>query len=286
MEMKRTISSALIQMSCVKDKKTNIEKARVLVKEAAEKGARIICLQELFFWTYFPQQMDYKSFELAEPIPGPTINRMVDLAERHRVILIVPIFEKTDEGVFYNTAAVLDENGELLGKYRKNHIPEFIGYTEKFYFKPGNLGYPIFDTSLGKIGIAICYDQWFPEVTRILALNGAEIIFQPTAIGSDPAYPDYSFRAKWELAIRSQALENGVFIGVANRMGAEKQMTFYGSSFFCNPEGDIIIQSKEKKDDIILANLDLDQIREWNVHFQRLRDRRPETYGNLVKLLP
>ena len=284
--MKRKISSALIQMSCIEDKKKNIEKAEAMIQEAAKKGARIICLQELFFWTYFPQQMAYQYFEVAEPIPGPTTDRMAKLAKRHRIILIVPVYERADGGVFYNTAAIIDENGEMLGKYRKNHIPEFVGYVEKFYFKPGNLGYPVFETSLAKIGIAICYDQWFPEVSRILALHGAEVIYQPTAIGSDPAYPEYSFRSKWELAIRSQALDNGVFINVVNRVGIEDRMEFFGSSFVCDPEGEIIAQAKEKQEESLVAVLDLNQIKEWNIHFQRLRDRRPETYDDLIKLLP
>ncbi|MEJ2170471.1 MAG: carbon-nitrogen hydrolase [Desulfobacterales bacterium] len=284
--MASVIKSALIQMSCADDKKESIKKAASMVRDAACKGARIICLQELFFWTYFPQHMNYKIFELAEPVPGPTIQSMVDLAKKHQIILIVPIYEKAAERVYYNTAVIIDENGNLIGKYRKNHIPEFIGYAEKFYFKPGNLGYPVFATSLCKIGVSICYDQWFPEVSRILALNGAEIIYQPTAIGSDPEYPGYSFKSKWELVIRSQALENGIFIGVVNRVGTEDQMEFYGSSFFCDPEGEIIVQSNNKEDDIIIADLNFDQIKEWSKHYQRLRDRRPETYGDLIKQLP
>ena len=284
--MERIVKTALIQMSCACDKRANIEKAGSMVQKAADKGAQIICLQELFFWTYFPQHMDYKHFELAEPVPGPTVEYMADLAGKHQIVLIVPIYEKAAERVYYNTAVILDENGELIGQYRKNHIPEFIGYAEKFYFKPGNLGYPVFETSVCKIGVPICYDQWFPEVSRILALNGAEIIYQPTAIGSDPEYPGYSFKSKWELAIRSQALENGVFIGAVNRVGTEDQMAFFGSSFFCDPEGEIIVQADNQEEDIIVAELNFDQIKEWSRHYQRLRDRRPETYADLTKQLP
>lgn len=281
--MARIVKGGLIQATWAGDKEKMIEKHEKLVREAGEKGVQILCLQELFFGPYFPAEQEAKWYDWAEPVPGETTNRMRDVAKDYNMVIIVPVYEKAMTGVYYNTAAIYDADGKYLGKYRKTHIPHVGGFWEKFYFKPGNLGYPVFDTAYAKVGIFICYDRHFPEPARILGLHGAEICFNPSAtIAGLSQY-------LWQLEQPAHAVANGYFVGAINRVGFEepwKTGKYYGSSYFCDPRGNILAQASEDKDEIVVADLDLDMIREVRNIWQFFRDRRPETYGDICKLLP
>ncbi|MCK6557918.1 acyltransferase [candidate division KSB1 bacterium] len=288
--MARIVRAGLIQASLPlaaeapldKLKKAMIDKHVALIAQAAGKGVQVLCLQEIFYGPYFCAEEQTRWYQMAEPIPGgPTITLMRELAAKHKLILVVPIYEEDMPGVFYNTAAVLDETGAYLGKYRKNHIPHcHPGFWEKFYFKPGNLGYPVFTTSVGKIGVYICYDRHFPEGARALGLNGAEIVFNPSATVA--GLSEYL----WKLEQPAHAVANQYFVGAINRVGHEKPWDigeFYGSSYFCDPRGRIIAQGSRDQDEVIVADLDLDQIREVRNVWQFFRDRRPESYGRLLE---
>lgn len=288
--MARIVRAGLIQASLPlaaeapldKLKKAMIDKHVALIAQAAGKGVQVLCLQEIFYGPYFCAEEQTRWYQMAEPIPGgPTITLMRELAAKHKLILVVPIYEEDMPGVFYNTAAVLDETGAYLGKYRKNHIPHcHPGFWEKFYFKPGNLGYPVFTTSVGKIGVYICYDRHFPEGARALGLNGAEIVFNPSATVA--GLSEYL----WKLEQPAHAVANQYFVGAINRVGHEKPWNigeFYGSSYFCDPRGRIIAQGSRDQDEVIVADLDLDQIREVRNVWQFFRDRRPESYGRLLE---
>jgi len=276
-----TVKVGLIQARWEGDVEKMIQKHEKMIDEAAGKGVQVLCLQELFFGPYFPAEQDPKWYELAEPVPGPLTNRMQKKAKEHRMVLIVPMYEREMAGVYYNTAVVFDADGRMLGKYRKNHIPQVKGFWEKFYFKPGNLGYPVFDTSYGKVGVYICYDRHFPEGARILGLNGAEIVFNPSAtVAGLSGY-------LWELEQPAHAVANGYFIAAINRVGIEepwKTGKFYGSSYICNPRGKIIAKGSEDKDEIVVGDVDLDMIKEVRNLWQFYRDRRPETYNKLVEI--
>ena len=244
---------------------------------------QVLCLQEIFNGPYFCAEQDKRWYAMAEAVPGgPTVGLMQELAKKHGMAMVVPVYEETIPGVYYNTAAVLDTDGTYLGKYRKNHIPHLPpGFWEKFYFKPGNCGYPVFTTQLGKIGVYICYDRHFPEGFRELGLNGAEIVFNPSATVA--GLSDHL----WELEQPAAAVANGYFVGAINRVGREKPWDmgeFYGRSYFCNPRGHIVAQGSRDKDEVIVADLDLDEIREVRETWQFFRDRRPDTYGGLVAL--
>lgn len=288
--MARIVRAGLIQASLPlaaeapldRLKKAMIDKHVALIAQAAGKGVQVLCLQEIFYGPYFCAEEQTRWYQMAEPIPGgPTITLMRELAAKHKLILVVPIYEEDMPGVFYNTAAVLDETGAYLGKYRKNHIPHcHPGFWEKFYFKPGNLGYPVFTTSVGKIGVYICYDRHFPEGARALGLNGAEIVFNPSATVA--GLSEYL----WKLEQPAHAVANQYFVGAINRVGHEKPWDigeFYGSSYFCDPRGRIIAQGSRDQDEVIVADLDLDQIREVRNVWQFFRDRRPESYGRLLE---
>ena len=287
--MVRVVRAGLIQASLGEDypapldrlKKYMIEKHVSLIEEAAGEGVEVLCLQELFYGPYFCAEQDNRWHAMAERIPGgPTVGIMQDLAKKHRTAIVVPIYEEDMAGVYYNTAAVLDSDGAYLGKYRKTHIPHLApGFWEKFYFKPGNTGYPVFQTKVAKIGVYICYDRHFPEGARELGLNGAEIVFNPSATVA--GLSDHL----WELEQPAHAVANGYFVGAINRVGREKPWDigeFYGSSYFCNPRGQIVAQGSRDKDEVIVADLDLDEIREVRETWQFFRDRRPETYGGLA----
>lgn len=287
--MPRAICAGLIQAGLGEDapqkldrlKKLMIDKHVALIEEAARKGVELLCLQELFYGPYFCAEQDPQWYAMAERIPeGETIRLMQDLAKKHRVVMIVPIYEEDLTGVYYNTAAVLDSDGAYLGKYRKTHIPHLPpGFWEKFYFRPGNSGYPVFPTRVGKIGVYICYDRHFPEGARALGLNGADIVFNPSATVA--GLSEYL----WELEQPAHAVANGYFVGAINRVGHEKPWDigeFYGKSYFCNPRGQIIAQGSRDKDEVVVADLDLDEIRKVRITWQFFRDRRPETYGELV----
>jgi N-carbamoylputrescine amidase len=239
-------------------------------------------LQEIFYGPYFCAEEQVKWYNTAERIPdGPTVKLMQEIARKHGMVIIVPIYEEDMTGVFYNTAAVISETGEYLGKYRKTHIPHcHPGFWEKFYFKPGNLGYPVFETTFGRIGVYICYDRHFPEGARALGLNGAEIVFNPSATVA--GLSEYL----WKLEQPAHAVANQYFVGAINRVGTEKPWNigeFYGTSYFCNPRGKILAEGSRDKDEVVVADLDLDMIREVRNIWQFFRDRRPEMYGELIK---
>ena len=272
---------ALLQLSAAGDAALNLRKTEERIREAASQGASIICLQELFQSRYFPQRVDVKGYSLAEPLPSKTTERMAALAAEVGVVLIVPVFEEARPGVYFNTAVVIDADGRELGKYRKTHIPDGPQYHEKFYFTPGNLGYPVFRTRHGVIGVGICWDQWFPEVARVFALEGAEILFYPTAIGSEPDRPGESTAEAWRTVIRSHAIANGMFVAAVNRVGVEDEMTFYGESFVADPFGEVLARAGGGEE-VLLADLDLGRIRELRELLHFLRDRRIDTYRPLL----
>ncbi|PYP85623.1 MAG: acyltransferase [Blastocatellia bacterium AA13] len=265
-----------------KIKQANIDKTLKFIEQAAGKDVQILCMQEIFTTPYFCAEQQPKWYSAVEKIPdGPTVKLMQEIARKHGMVLIVPIYEEEMTGVYYNTAAVIDADGTYLGKYRKNHIPHTApGFWEKFYFKPGNLGYPAFDTAFARIGVYICYDRHFPEGARALGLAGAEIVFNPSATVA--GLSEYL----WELEQPAHAAANGYFVGAINRVGHEQPWDvgeFYGKSYFCDPRGQIIAQASRDNDELVVADLDLDQIREVRNIWQFFRDRRPESYGALVK---
>jgi N-carbamoylputrescine amidase len=291
--MVRKIKCGLIQAKCElsgedppeKIKNYMIGKNLKLIDEAAQKNVKVLCLQELFYGPYFPAEQNTKWYSLTEKIPqGSTIQLMMEQAKKYSMVMIVPIYEEELTGVYYNTAAVIDADGKCLGKYRKSHIPHTLpGFWEKFYFKPGNLGYPAFDTAYARIGVYICYDRHFPEGARILGLNGAEIIFNPSATVA--GLSEYL----WKLEQPAHAVANGYFVGAINRVGHELPWDigeFYGTSYFCDPRGQMLVEGSRDKDQLVTADLDLDMIREVRNTWQFFRDRRPETYGAMVEFLP
>ncbi len=289
--MSRVVRGGLIQATLCEPstsavavvKKAMIEKHVALIAAAAKQGAQVVCLQELFYGPYFCAEQDARWYALTERVPdGPTIRLMAELAGQLEIVLIVPIYEEDLTGVYYNTAAVIDADGRYLGKFRKMHIPHCApGFWEKFYFRPGNLGYPVFDTRVGKIGVYICYDRHFPEGARCLGLNGAEIVFNPSATVA--GLSEYL----WKLEQPAHAVANGYFVGAINRPGFEEPWRigeFYGQSYFCDPRGRMLAVGKRDGDDIVIADMDLDLIREVRNTWQFYRDRRPETYGAMVQL--
>jgi N-carbamoylputrescine amidase len=277
------VQVALLQLSCGEDVAANVDKTEQYIREAAAKGAQIVCLQELFDAQYFPQFVEVRGYAYAQPLPSSTTQRMQRLAAELGIVLIVPIYEEAMPGLYFNTVVVFDADGKDLGKYRKTHIPDGPQYLEKYYFTPGDLGYPVFDTRFGRIAVGICWDEWFPEVARIFALQGANIIFYPSAIGSEPDRPEYSSANAWRTVIRSHGICNGVFIAAPNRVGTERDMTFYGESFISNPFGDVLAQAGGD-DQILMAQIDLNQVREARELLHFLRDRRTDTYGPLLKV--
>lgn len=279
--MTRMVKCGLIQATWEGDTEKMIQKHEKMIDDAGKKGVQILCLQELFLGPYFPAEQDAKWYDLTEPVPGPTTNRIAERAKKYQMVIIVPVYEEEMTGLYYNTAAVYDADGTYLGKYRKHHIPHVGGFWEKFYFRPGNLGYPVFDTQYAKVGVYICYDRHFPEGARVLGLNGAEIVFNPSATIAGLS------RYLWELEQPAHAVANGYFIAAINRVGIEepwKTGKFYGSSYFCDPRGQIIAQGGENKDELVVADLDLEMIREVRNTWQFFRDRRPETYQKLTEI--
>jgi N-carbamoylputrescine amidase len=288
--MARIIRCGLIQACCEpspektalgKVKQAMLEKHLRLIEQAGRQRVQILCLQELFYGPYFCAEQNTRWYPLAESVPGPTIDRLSKLARKHHMAIIAPVYEVEIAGVFYNTAAVIDADGRYLGKYRKHHIPHcHPGFWEKFYFTPGNLGYPVFETRYGKVGVYICYDRHFPEGARVLGLKGAEIVFNPSATVA--GLSEYL----WELEQPAHAVANGYFIAAINRVGHEPPWDigeFYGKSYFCNPRGKIIAQASRNKDELLVADLDLDMIEEVRGTWQFFRDRRPETYEPLAR---
>jgi len=281
MHQDKTVKIALLQLACGPDVAANEAKTVERIREAASNGAQIICLQELYNAVYFPQRVDVSGYQYAQPLPNPTTTSLSELAAALGVVIIVPIYEEAMPGVYFNTVVVFDADGRDLGKYRKTHIPDGPQYLEKYYFTPGDLGYPVFQTRFGRIAVGICWDEWFPEVARIFALQGAEIIFYPSAIGSEPDRPGYSSDAAWHMAIRSHGITNGVFIAAVNRVGTEDDMTFYGKSFVSDPFGDLLAQASTEET-ILYADCPLFKIREARELLHFLRDRRVDTYQPLL----
>ena len=264
-----------------KIKKSMLDKHVGLIARAADQGVQVLCLQELFYGPYFPAEQDAKWYKLVEPVPeGPTTKLMRELAKKHGMVLVVPVYEEDLPGMYYNTAAVIDADGSYLGKYRKTHLPHCNpGFWEKFYFRPGNLGYPVFETRVGKVGVYICYDRHFPEGARCLGLGGAEVVFNPSATVA--GLSEYL----WKLEQPAHAVANQYFVGAINRVGTEPPWSigeFYGTSYFCDPRGKILAEGGRKTDDVVVADLDLDLIREVRNVWQFFRDRRPDAYGAIV----
>jgi N-carbamoylputrescine amidase len=260
-----------------------VEKHLGLIEEAAGEGVQVLCLQELFYGPYFCAEQNSRWYELVEPVPdGPAVKLMQEQAKKYGMVVVVPVYEEHMTGVYYNTAAVIDADGKYLGKYRKHHIPHCDpGFWEKFYFKPGNLGYPVFETAFAKVGVYICYDRHFPEGARILGLNGAEIVFNPSATVAGLS------EHLWRLEQPAHAVANQYWIGAVNRVGHEQPWDigeFYGSSYFCNPRGQIVAEASRDKDEVVVADLDLDKIEEVRHTWQFFRDRRPETYDDMTKV--
>jgi beta-ureidopropionase len=280
--MSRIVRCSLIQATNVAPAQAMVDKHLGYIRRAAEAGAQIVCLQEIFNGPYFCAEQETRWYDVAEAIPdGPIVQLMREQARKLHVALIVPIYEREQEGIYYNAAAVIASDGSYLGKYRKTHIPHVApGFWEKFYFRPGNLGYPVFDVGVATIGVYICYDRHFPEGARALGLNGAEIVFNPSATVAGLS------EHLWKLEQPAHAVANGYFIGAINRVGVEAPWNigeFYGSSYFCNPRGQIVAQASRDKDEVLTADLDLDLIGEVRKTWQFFRDRRPDQYESLVR---
>jgi N-carbamoylputrescine amidase len=279
----QVIRAALLQATWTGDKQSMIDKHVDYVETAAKQGAQVLCLQELFYGPYFCQVQDPQFYGLTEKIPdGPTTKLFQEVARRHHLVLIVPMYEEDHTGVYYNTAAVIDADGKYLGKYRKTHLPHLPGFWEKFYFRPGNLGYPIFDTAVGRIGVYICYDRHFPEGARVLGLRGAELVFIPSATARGLSMH------LWKIEQTSHAIANGYFVGTINRVGQELDLgpnDYYGSSYFCDPRGQFVGEiGSEKDEELLVRDLNMELVREVRNTWQFYRDRRPELYGDLVAL--
>lgn len=275
-------------MSCTKEPKENLAKAVERIREAAAKGAQVVCLQELFTSLYFCDVEDYENFKLAEAIPGPSTDVLSKVAKELGVVIIASLFEKRAEGLYHNTTAVLDADGKYLGKYRKMHIPDDPAYYEKFYFTPGDLGYKVFKTKFANIGILICWDQWYPEASRITALMGAEVLFYPTAIGwatSQDEATNVEQYGAWQTIQRSHAVANGLHVVSVNRVGFEQDgaMKFWGGSFIANPLGSILYQASHDKEEVNVLELDLKKTDSVRTHWPFLRDRRIDSYQPITK---
>jgi N-carbamoylputrescine amidase len=283
----------LIQMSCGPEPADNLQKAIARIEEAAKAGAQVICLPELFCSQYFCQREDPSLFDLAEGIPGPTTEAICRAARENHAAVIAPVFERRAPGVYHNSAAVIDTDGTLLGIYRKMHIPDDPAYYEKFYFTPGDLGFRAFDTSVGRVGTLICWDQWYPEGARLAALRGAAVLFYPTAIGWHPHEKKTlgaSQHDAWRTVQRSHAIANGVYVAVVNRVGEEKLQSsagieFWGSSFIADPFGVVLAEASAGKEEILIGEVDLQRLEDVRRNWPFLRDRRIDAYGGITQRL-
>jgi len=282
------VKVGIVQMSCVKDKTANLQKAIGKIREAVAGGAQIVCLQELFTSLYFCDTEDYDNFLLAESIPGPATEALQLIARENKIVIIASLFEKRAQGIYHNTAAVIDADGSYLGKYRKMHIPDDPSFYEKFYFTPGDLGYKVFKTAYANIGILICWDQWYPEAARITSLMGAEILFYPTAIGwstsQDLPTNEEQYNA-WQTIQRSHAVANGVHVVSVNRVGFEQEgaMKFWGGSFISNPFGRILYQASHDKEEVVVQEVDTSKTDSYRTHWPFMRDRRIDSYQPITK---
>jgi N-carbamoylputrescine amidase len=291
MSKQRRFKVALIQMACAADPEENLHVAISRVQEAAGAGAAVICLPELFRSQYFCQREDAAAFDLAEPVPGPTTAALGKVAEKAGVVVIAPLFERRAAGLYHNSAAILDSAGEIVGLYRKMHIPDDPAYYEKFYFTPGDRGFPAFATKVGCLGVLICWDQWYPEAARLVALEGASVIFYPTAIGWHPEEKERfgaAQRDAWRTVQRAHAIANGVYVAAINRVGHEKLagapgqgIEFWGSSFLSDPLGVVLAEAAVDREEILFGEIDLDRIEEVRRNWPFLRDRRIDAYAGL-----
>jgi beta-ureidopropionase len=287
--MARNVTIGLIQCatpfdpswSVEKIKKVALEKHLPFIDEAGKKGVQILGLQEIFNGPYFCPSQDARWYDAAEAVPGPTTEAMQGYARKYQMAMVVPVYEREQAGVYYNTAAVIDSDGAYLGKYRKNHIPHTNGFWEKYFFKPGNLGYPVFQTRFAKVGVYICYDRHFPEGARLLGLNGAEIVFNPSATVAGLS------QYLWKLEQPAHAVANGYFVAASNRVGTEAPWNigkFYGTSYLVDPRGSFVATASEDKDELVVGVADLEMIEDVRRTWQFYRDRRPETYGDMTKI--
>ena len=285
------VKIGVVQHACTADLAANLAAAERGLREAAGRGANIVCLQELFRSMYFCQVEDHKYFELAEPIPGPTTERMQELARELGVVVIASLFERRAPGLYHNTAAIIDADGSFLGKYRKMHIPDDPLFYEKFYFTPGDLGFRAWDTKFGRIGVLICWDQWYPEAARLTALQGAQILFYPTAIGWHPkekAVHGVRQHSSWETIQRGHAVANGCYVVAPNRIGHEAPdggdgIEFWGQSFVADPAGQIVAKASVDREEVLIVEADLDAVDTQRTHWPFLRDRRIDAYGDITR---
>ena len=292
MNTEKNLTIALVQMACGADSNENVSSAVAKVEEAARRGAKVVCLPELFRSQYFCQMEDAALFDLAESIPGPSTEALSKVAGQFNVVMVVPVFERRTAGLYHNSVVVIDSDGSIAGMYRKMHVPDDPAYYEKFYFTPGDRGFQAIQTSAGKIGTLICWDQWYPEAARLTTLQGAEILFYPTAIGwhpSEKAQEGESQRSAWQTIQRSHAIANGVFVAAVNRVGHEKPdaggdgIEFWGSSFVCDPFGTILAEASIDKEEILFAEVNMGRVEEVRRNWPFLRDRRVDAYGGLTK---
>ena len=287
---KGKVKIGMTQFACVPDREANLDKAEEQIRSMAQEGAKIICTQELFSGMYFAQIIDYTKYDWAEPVDGPTNRRMQALARELDVVIVSCYYEYAMDGVYYNSAAVFDADGALLGNYRKHHIPEGPQYIEKYYFTPGDSPYLVFRSKYGTFGVLICWDEWFPEATRIVALKGADYVFYPSAIGSEPDNPELDTSQTWVDGIRGHGIHNNFFVCACNRVGREDaadgsgHMEFYGRSFVSDPWGNIIAEAKRNEEDALVAELDLDEIKRARDILQFHRDRRVDSYQEILKM--
>ncbi|HEY6175093.1 MAG TPA: nitrilase-related carbon-nitrogen hydrolase [Kofleriaceae bacterium] len=287
--MTRNVISGLIQASNpINDESRSVadiqaamfEKHLPMIHDAGKQGVQILCLQEIFNGPYFCPSQDRRWYDAAEPVPGPTVEKLVPIAKKYQMAMVIPVYEREQAGVYYNTAAILDADGSYLGKYRKTHIPQVAGFWEKFFFRPGNLGYPVFKTRYATIGAYICYDRHFPEGARALGLAGAEIVYNPSATVAGLS------QHLWKIEQPAHAVANGYFVGASNRVGTEGPWSigkFYGSSYFVDPRGQFVANASEDQDELLVATLDLDMIEDVRRTWQFFRDRRPDAYSSLVE---
>jgi len=274
------VKAALVQSAWTGDKASMIGRHVQFIEDAAKQGAQVVCLQELFYGPYFCQVQDTKHYSYSEKIPdGETTKLMQELARTYSMVIVAPMYEEDQTGVYYNTAAVIDADGRYLGKYRKTHIPHVNGFWEKFYFRPGNMGYPVFDTAVGKVGVYICYDRHFPEGARMLGLHGAELVFIPSATSRGLSMH------LWKIEQTAHAIANGYWVGTINRVGRETEFgpsDYYGSSYFADPRGKIVAEASDTDEQLVVADLDMDLVREVRNTWQFYRDRRPDMYSDMV----
>lgn len=289
---KNLVTLGLIQSACSADTASNLQRTLAAADRAATRGAQIICTQELFRSQYFCQAEDHRYFELAEPIPGPTTEVLQEFAKARQVVLIASLFERRAAGLYHNTAVVFDADGAVLGRYRKMHIPDDPLYFEKFYFTPGDLGFRAWQTRYGRIGVLICWDQWYPEAARLTALQGAEILFYPTAIGWHPgekAQAGEEQHAAWETIQRAHAIANGCYVAVPNRVGHEKLagkgIEFWGQSFVAGTSGEVLARASIQKEEVLIVQVDLAKVDTTRTHWPFLRDRRIDAYGDITRRL-